>query len=154
LSRDRRGVSISVTHVLTLAITALLISGLLIGIGGYLSDFQQSTTREELSAIGERLAGEFVRAETLARLQYAEVELRTNHPQFVGGSVYTIQLGNSASVCGTTTPPCFVLDSSGTDVSVTVGVQSTVPVAPSSTAGGDVVIVYDGSAITIEGDEP
>jgi hypothetical protein len=151
LREDRRGVSVSVTHVLTIAITTVLIAGLLIGVGGYLDDFRESTTREELSAIGERLAGEFVRAETLATLQYAEVELRTNHPQQVSGRSYTVRLTDSAAACGATSPPCFVLASTAPDLTVIVGVESSVPVADSAVAGGDVVIAYDGTDLSIRG---
>jgi len=148
--RDHRGVSVSLTHVLTVAITTVLVTGLLIGVGGYINDFEQDTTREELSAVGERLAGEFVRAETLAQLKYSSVELRTKHPDRVGGKTYTIRLSNGASICDGS-PPCFRLASSGQNVAVVVPLASSVPVEPSSASGGNVLIVYDGGKISIEG---
>ena len=59
---DRRAVSVTITHVLTIGITTILISGLLIGTGTLLDSQKDRATYDEKSTIGDRLAGEITAA--------------------------------------------------------------------------------------------
>lgn len=147
-SRDR-GVSIAVSHALTIAITTLVISGLVIAAGGIVRDQREQSSRQELRTIGERLVTEIARVDTLAGSDArTTVSLRTDHPLDVAGSPYHVHLSTSTAQCSA--PPCLVLRASGTDVVITLDVVSDTPVADSTATGGRVVIVYDGSAIHLE----
>ncbi|WP_255170021.1 DUF7266 family protein [Natrononativus amylolyticus] len=89
---DDRAVSITVTHVITLGITAVLISGLMLGAGSLLESETERSAEGSLKTIGERLSGELSDADRLATEDDDKVTLRTSHPQRVASSTYTVEL--------------------------------------------------------------
>ncbi|RLM31390.1 hypothetical protein DVK01_21550, partial [Haloarcula sp. Atlit-120R] len=51
-----RGVSTALSYVLTLTITVVLVSGLMVAAGGFVSDEHARVTETELDVMGNRLA--------------------------------------------------------------------------------------------------
>jgi len=155
--RRDRGVSIAVTHVLTIGITTILISGLLIAAGGLLEAQQDRSAEQSLETIGERLSGELSSVERLAADDNeSTVELTVSHPSQVASERYTVTLYDNCDDAPTDAPliaggeTCLQLES---DSGTTVFVPVTVDVADgTSTSGGSILIVYDGEndEVTLE----
>lgn len=149
---DDRAVSTTVTYVLTVAITTVLMSGLIMAAGGVLDDRTEAATRNELAVVGERLANELVTADRLVVAgTEPTVRLRTTRPPRVAGSSYTVRLRTgSDSPCESR--QCLVLRAG--DVTVTVPFSTDTPVAPSSATGGPILVRYDSADGTLEVADP
>lgn len=96
IGSDERGVSITVTHVLTFAITSALITALLMSAGGLLNGQQKDAARRQLTDIGGTMSSE-IRA--VERLDDTTSTTRVNvavEPEFpstvAGGTAYTVAL--------------------------------------------------------------
>jgi hypothetical protein len=156
---DTRGAASQVVQVLTAGITALLISGLVLGAGTYLEGQQERATQEELNVVGERMATELSRVATLGEKPGTDsISLVVNHVQDIAGEQYLVELTTDSSVCsqqpGTTPPSCLQLRVPSNDVQVVVGLN--IPagdIDEETIVGGPVRVIYDGSAdeLTIEG---
>ncbi|MFC3957417.1 DUF7266 family protein [Halovivax cerinus] len=122
LERDERGVSIAVTHVLTVGITAILISGLLIAGSSLLETEQERSTESALETIGERLASEIAAVDQTTEPSDT-VRVNTSHPRTVSGSGYRVALADGSTCTGyplVDTEPCVILEADGEDVTVAV----------------------------------
>lgn len=98
LQSDDRAVSIAVTHILTIGITTILITGLLVAGSGLLEGEKSDATRSELRTIGNRLGAELSSAYYTAKeSDDATVTVRVSHPEFVAGDSYNIELRTSCS---------------------------------------------------------
>ena len=156
-----RAVSIAVTHVLTIAITTVLISGLLIAAGSMLEGQQDRSAEQSLETVGERIAGEIAGAEQAAG-DDGTVTITADHPSRVASERYTVTLHPSDpdeededNVCRgspllTGETACLELESTG---GVTVYVPA--PIGgldigeDRSASGGKIVITVDAD----EGDD-
>jgi len=156
---DDRGVSVAVTHVLTIGITTILIAGLLAGATGLLDSEQQRAGDRELRSIGETLATELVTvSETAQRRDADSTSLRTNQPGQVVGDAYGLRLEDDPATCASRSgyEACLVLTAPGPDVEVEVPVNlpGDVDVEETGVSGGNLVIEYERSGgsetITIE----
>ncbi len=157
LHEDERGVSIAITHVLTIAITTTLIAGLLVGAGTVLDGEKERSGTQALETIGERVAGEVASVDRLAGNESGDVTLYADHPREVSGSTYTIEvLGSDA--CSNEdliedVDACLRLTSHGGDVTAAVPIANETALDTDSTAsGGSIAIEYDGDEISIESD--
>jgi hypothetical protein len=112
MQRDDRAVSIAVTHILTIGITTILISGLLVAGSGLLESEKDSATRSELRTIGNRMVGEMISANQSAPDQTGEsIILEVNHPSQVAGNNYRVSIDDSCSgIPGHSSVPCLILD--------------------------------------------
>jgi hypothetical protein len=146
---DRRGASVALTHVLTLGITAILVSGLLVGMSGMVDDQRERAMRNSLETVGERLGTELSYVEEMSP-RATGITLRVEHPRSVAGRRYRIQLSGDAATCNGA-PPCLRLDADSPAVTVVVSLRLDVPVAESTIPGGDLRIVYDGTLDVREG---
>lgn len=144
---DRRGASIALTHVLTMGITAILVSGLLVGMSGMVDDQRERAIRNSLETVGERLATETSYVEEMSP-RSSGVTLRVEHPRTVAGRTYVVGLLTDPSQCDGA-PPCLWLHTDSPGVTIVVPVPLDVPVADATVPGGDLRIVYDGQ-LTIE----
>lgn len=156
---DDRGVSIALTHVLTIGITTILVAGLLLGASGLLEDRKTGAAQTELRTLGNRMAEDIANVDHEAAGASGEMVLQTNHPAQVSGSGYAVSLyGGTASECGTYSGngdvACLVLESPQANVQIIVPFRTTTPVTESSVSGGDFFIVYDGSTLSISGERP
>lgn len=136
LPLDRRAVTPAITHVLTIAFTSILVIALLVGAGGYLDNEERSSARQELNAIGNRLADEIDRVDNLAE-EGSRVSITTHHPEEITGGGYTVS-HEPASACGLTgdNRSCLVLESHETPATARVPVVNDTAVSVESTGDG------------------
>ncbi|WP_435143866.1 DUF7266 family protein [Halobaculum sp. P14] len=149
LRDDRRGVSVTVSHALTITITAVLMTGLVIAASGALAEQRHRAAESQLSTIGQRLAFELERAASLAATgESTTVTLLTDHTARVVGGSYRVTLTSDAAVC--VSPPCLAFRMDDPEVSLTVSVTPELPIQESTASGGRIRIVYDGT-LRLEG---
>ncbi|MCO8267657.1 DUF7266 family protein [Haloferax prahovense] len=150
-SRERsrstdRGVSTALGYVLTLSITVVLISGLLVAAGGFVSDERERVTETELDVVGNRLAAGIESVDRIgAAPGESRVEATVRLPPRVAGTTYTIEVVSGS-------PNELVLTSTDPEVTVRVPVKTETSLAASRADGGDVVISYDPSVGALEVD--
>jgi hypothetical protein len=139
---DDRAVSTTAGYVLTLGITAILVSGLLVAGGGVVEDRREVTTRDSLDVVGQRLASGLMTADRLATTSdTTTVSVSIDLPERIAGTEYTVSVDPATSR--------LVLDSSATGVSVSVAFTASTPVADTSVQGGDVSVVLDGGQLEV-----
>jgi hypothetical protein len=121
-----------------LAIVTLLVAGLLTGMGDLVQSQQERAVRSQLDTVGNRLAADIGTASRLVdRAGANQMRLRTEIPDTVGGSYYTVDVTNLDG-----TRYRLELRSSDPEVRTTVEVRSPMPVR-GSVSGGRLVIQYD-----------
>ncbi|SFR44428.1 DUF7266 family protein [Halogeometricum limi] len=139
-----RGVSTTLGYVLTLAITAILVSGLLVGTGQYVDDQRRQVSHEEMAVVGERIAGRTADVDRMVRAGegVGTVRVRAELPPTIAGQSYRIEVSEPT----VTTPRTheITLTTTAGD-SETVTVRTGVDIAEGSVSGGTVVIDYDPS---------
>ena len=158
-SRTDRAVSITVNYVIVLGITAVLISGLLVGAGGYVQEQRENVVHEELSVVAEQVAAGIDDADRLARAHERSVvtDSRTvrvgvDLPNRVAGESYRIEVRNAPVPAEQPARQELTLRSSSTRVSVTLSIATLVGVRNGSVDGGLVVVRFDtgGSTLVLE----
>ena len=116
--------STPLSHVLSVGITTILIVGLMTGASGFLEDQSERTARQELETIGNRLAGDLDRVDTLGR-EGDNVTLTSRHADKVAGSTYTVRLRNGTAVCDSVpTDTCLRLSATEYDHEAVVPVNN------------------------------
>ena len=158
IGRDERAVSIAVTHVLAIGITAVLMSGLLLGAGNMLDTQHEQSTESSLETIGERMASEIAGVDrTVGEDQdgVEDVSVETSHHRFAGESQYTVTLYEDCEEDHhplVETERCIVLASHGEDVDVAIPIVTENELDNRSVTGGPIVIEWDDEddVITIE----
>ena len=160
LPADRRAVSVTITHVLTIGITTILISGLLIGTGTLLDSQKDRATYSEKSTVGDRIASEITAVDQAAQRAEgdpdpATVTVQTEHPRRLSGGQYFVSLYDDPSECNTWGPEqCLKLESGQTEsVEVPLRVETELD-TPTTVQGGDIWIYYDGNDITLSQERP
>lgn len=156
-TRDSRAVSVTITHVLTIAITTILISGLLIGTGTLLDSQKDRATFDEKSTIGDRLATEITSvSQSAERHPDDEVVVRTEHPRRLSGGQYFVHLYDDPDECETWGhEQCLVLESGQTDSNVEVPFKlDGTDIDGTTVQGGDIWIHYDGDTVTLKEERP
>lgn len=139
--RDR-ATATTLSYVLTLGITALLISGLLVAAGGTVESQREDTTREAMEVVGQQLSARLMAADRLVAAGGSEVSVRATYPETVAGSTYSIAVRSGS-------PTTIELTATGTRVSVTVAAATRTPVGDTTVSGGDVEVVYDGGQLEV-----
>jgi hypothetical protein len=143
VTRDR-AVSITVNYVIALAITAVLISGLLIGAGGYVEDQREAVVREELRVVGEQLIAGIGDADRLSRVGDAgAVRVGIDLPERVAGETYLIEVTEVRPSGSNPSRHDLTLRSSRTDVSVTLTISTLVDLEETSVTGGWTAVRLD-----------
>ncbi|WP_226481783.1 DUF7266 family protein [Natrinema amylolyticum] len=144
--RADRGVSITVTHALTIAITTVLIAMLLMAGGTLLENEKENSARTSLETVGERLSDEISNTDRAAAGTNDKVTATADHPRTVAGSSYRVEL-LPASDCqdnvfldGST--DCLKLTATDTDPVVYVPVKIDAEISDDSNAvaGGTIEI--------------
>lgn len=96
MREDTRAVSIAVTHGLTIAITAVLISGLLIGAGDVLQRQEQRVAEEQFDEIGSDMVSQ---VNSLDRLNETgddvQVTVQPRYPEQVAGHTWNVEFAGS-----------------------------------------------------------
>lgn len=128
-----RGVSVALNYVLSLAITTLLISGLLFATGDVVGDRRESIVRGEMQIVGERVSAGLAMADRLARTGAMDVSVEVSAPPRVAGDPYSIELDAARRE--------VVLTTADGSVSVGVPVKNETALAASTANGGRVEVV-------------
>ena len=140
-----RAVSTTISYTLTLTIATLLVTGLVVAGGNFVSDRQTEVVREELSVIGQQVASDLAQADRLVRAADRSdptVTITRAYPERVAGGNYRISLD--------TTDDNIVLESTDPAVTVTVSIVTVTPYGDSSVDGGRVRVIYDDSSSQLE----
>jgi len=148
---DQRGVSVALTHVLTMGITAVLISGLIIAASGVVDTQQERAVQGELTTIGERLVTELTALDRVASSTNSTMTVETSHPEMVVNSRYQVQLISNSSACQTGS--CLVLDAQRAESSVIISIEEDINTINSTVSGGEIRLVHDGAEVQIEGEQ-
>lgn len=140
-----RGISVTVSYALSLAVATVLVSALMMTAGGLIENRQQEVYRNELQVVGNGVAADLMAVDRLASSGADDVELIVSTPRRVGGSSYEIDIrtdgGDATLVLETRTP----------EVIVTVPLQNTTVVESGTTNGGSLRIHYTaGGTIEVE----
>lgn len=146
-ARDSRGVSTALGYVLGLTISALLISVLLVGVGGFVESERERVVQTELDVVGQQLASDIATADRLVQgsepgTNSVSVRFESRLPRQIANSGYTVEIDPAASQ--------LVLRTDRPTVAVVVGVKTTTDLAESTTAGGRLVVEYDPATDTLE----
>ena len=140
---DDRGVSTTLGYTLTLAITAILMSGLLIAGGTLVDDQRERIAEDELSVTSEQLAGGLTDADQLAGTMSGGVlKVQVWLPERIAGGPYTIELENHPTAADQ--PANSTIHAEAQDVEATgeLSLRTSVPVANQTVVGGPLVITH------------
>lgn len=143
--RDR-AVSTTLSYSLTLAISTVLVVGLLTAGSAFVGDQQSHVVRSELEVIGQRVATDVATTDRLVALSSGSttVNVTSRLPATVSGVSYSIRVRASG---GNAT---LELGSPAVETDVEVPVANRTAIEPGSTAGGDVLIAYDDATDAME----
>lgn len=141
--RDR-AVSQTLGYVLTLAISTLLVTGLVVAGAGFVDDQRDRVIRQELEVIGQQVAAGVEQADRLVAASGSDpgtsVRVTRSIPDRVVGSTYTLEMRAGS-------PPSVRLTATAVDASVDVNLSVGTPVAAGSVAdGGEVAVRWDPTA--------
>lgn len=159
---DDRAVSIAVTHVLTIGITTILITGLLVGASGLLESEKQGATRDELRTIGNRMATEMSSAYySSGGSSGDQVVVRVSHPEYVAGNNYKVKIAESGDCSAPAVPDgtdaqCLILSTPTGNNEVVIPLDPEIVLTGSlpEVNGGSFYIVVDDSGLTLQNDAP
>lgn len=149
LARDRRGTSTALGYVLSLGISAVLITGLIVAGGGVMQDQREQSARTELAVVGQTIADDLASAARLADCDSCELSLRIDVPARVAGESYLVEV---VEVDEADPQYLYRLDlrTGRSDVQESVRVRTRLPVAETSVAGGSLLVEYDSGAGVME----
>lgn len=140
--RRDRGVSTALGYVLTLGITALLISGLLIGVTGVVDDRRTQTDRATMEIVGQRIAANLMSADRLAETDPEQLVVAVDLPNRLSQSGYTVEVNGSAEQ--------LTLRVDGGRASATVSFVTTTTVRDGTVRGGDLRIVLTTDELEVQ----
>lgn len=144
-----RGVSFTVSYVLTLAITVLLVSGVVLAVGEVVRDQRESAVRDQATVVGDDVAATVMAADRLVRNgNDSSVAIRVSLADELAGTPYVVELTVDPS-------PAVVVRTQSPSVTVRVPVQNRTALRGATVTGGDVrVTSLDGNeTLTVtEGD--
>lgn len=137
----RRAISTSLGYVLTLAIATLLVTGLLIAGGDFVSSERERVIRSELQVVGEQIATSIGGVDSLAIAGSGSTSVRFEHdlPDDVTGSTYQVHLVGGDD-------PHLRLNATHPTVSVEVSLTNRTDLGTSRAGGGTIAVVYDDSS--------
>ena len=141
--RDR-GVSTTLGYVLTLTITVVLVSGLMVAVGSFVTGQNERVTESELEVTGQRLATDLEAADDLVEAAGSDpvVVVRSRLPETVAGRPYRVAINESGN-------DRLVLWTENPDVSVTVRAVTDYPLANATLGGGPVRVAFDAGELEV-----
>lgn len=135
---DYRGVSTVVGYTITLAVTTLLISGLLIGTGGFVETQRDRAVRSELGVIGQQIAADAQTADRIVQRGNEDFTIERDLPDRVTGRGYTVEI-----VVDNPQDTYIELRVQNPDVVVQVDMTLQNDIDDTSFSGGELVVTYD-----------
>lgn len=149
--RDDRGVSFTVSYVLTIAIAVLLVGGIILTAGQTVKTQRESAIRDAATVTGDETAAAVMAVDRLVRASNETNETNVTTalalPETLADQPYTVSLNAS----GGEGIVVVEADSPGVVVRTPLAVET--PVRNATVAGGDVRVVYRRSTgkLTLEG---
>lgn len=142
----QRGQSTSLDYTLSLAVAALVVTGLFAAAGDFVSEQRERVVRTELGVVGQQLASEVVAADRLVRAgdETRHLAVNATMPRRVAGTGYTV------TVAGAGGTHWLNLTTEDPPVSVSVRVETETDVATGSVDGGKIDVVYDPATDRLE----
>jgi hypothetical protein len=126
-------------------VASLVITGLLVAAGDFVTHQREEVVRTELGVVGEQLAGEVAAADRLVRASDTEsLSLNASLPETVAGASYTVAVDDTA------TGEWLNLTSQDPDITVSVRLETETPLDPDTVGGGRIRVVYDPVAEHLE----
>lgn len=128
-----------------LAITTLLITGLLIGVGGFIEDQRTRAIESELRVVGQQIAADVQAADRYVQANSTAFTIRRDVPNDVVGTSYTVSVvvdsPRETYLRLTTNDPNVVVE---VDMALENGIEET------SFTGGSVAVTYDDGTDKLE----
>jgi hypothetical protein len=146
MSRER-GVSTVVGYTLTLGITTLLISGLLIGAGGFIQDQRERAIRSELEVVGQQIAADIETGDRFVGAGETDFTISRAIPNNAVGIDYRVEV-----VSDSQWETYLRLSTENPDVTVEVDMVVVSDLRDSTVTGGPIVVTYDSGAIEVRSD--
>jgi hypothetical protein len=149
LCRDERGVSVTVSYILGLSIAFLLVIGLFITAGDFVTDQRETSIRTEMEVLGEQIANDITLADRMNRTTRGDssVTVRRSLPSRVSGTSYTIIVegGND---------PHLRLVSQDPEISVQAEFANQTDVEMTRVNGGSIQVnLTEGGTLELEGSD-
>ncbi|WP_246987819.1 DUF7266 family protein [Halorientalis marina] len=145
-----RGQAVTLNYTIGIAIATVLVTGLLIAGGGFVSNQQEQASRSELRVIGQQVAASMEATDRLANTTEPgdTVNFSRDLPPNVAGSTYEIELVERAD-------PHLRLTTNNPELNVTVEFSNRTAVTGNTVDGGKVVFTYrDDGTVTIQEGDP
>lgn len=138
---DERGVSSTLSYVMSLAIAAILVTGLLLAGGTFVDDRRDEVVRNELHVIGQQVSADVERTDRLVRAGEGSTEaaIIREFPDSVAGVNYRLEVRTGST-------DQIALIAPRRNLEVTVSVETKTPLAESTAQGGAIEAAYDGSS--------
>ncbi len=135
-----RGVSSTLSYVLSLAIATLLITGLITASTGFVTTQREVVVREELEVIGQHLASNVEQADRMANASEGSATVYVNQtfPDAAARSQYDVRLSESRDQ--------LVLNSTSPERTVRINISTTAELRESTADGGTITVRYDDSS--------
>jgi type II secretory pathway pseudopilin PulG len=140
--RDQsRGISPAITHVLTVSISAMLITALLLSASGLFREQRERVARQQLNDIGGQLSSQLDRVDRLSQSgTNVSATMRTNYPSSVAGRPYTMWLTSQGDT------GLLYLNASSLGVQVRIAVANQTRIEPQRVTGEDIRVITEHSA--------
>ena len=142
-----RGQSTALEYTLALALASLVITGLFLAAGDFVTNQREDVVRTELGVVGEQLADELVAADRLVQAGNTTntLSVDVSMPATVAGADYVVEIGDTGS------SQWLNLTSSDPEVAVTVRLETETDVETGRVQGGRVSIVYESGKLAVRG---
>lgn len=96
MMRDERGVSIAITHALTLGITAVLLTSLLLSAGSLLTEQEERAGQQQFEEVGGDLVSHINSLDELNETgTQTNVSLETKYPRLVAGEQWSVEFSGN-----------------------------------------------------------
>ena len=138
-----RGSSIPLSYVLTLAITAILLSSLVSAAGSLVDERRDSVAREELRVVGEHVTARLMAADRLAATDPSSLAVRGRFPSRIAGRPYRVTVDTGGA------RPVVHLRVDSPNVVVEVPFVTRTPVVETTVVGGDLEVVLAGGSLEV-----
>ncbi|ELY57271.1 hypothetical protein C491_10814 [Natronococcus amylolyticus DSM 10524] len=147
-----RGVTMAVTHVLALGISAALLAVLLAGAGAVLEAETERAAERSLETVGQELAGEIEAADRVAAGEGAETVTRVDAPRTIARTGYVVE-AQSDCPGAVSDANCLRLSAHAVDATVHVQVSTAADLEPNTVPGGSIEIGIEDGRVALEGND-
>lgn len=148
VGNEDRAVSTVLGYILALSISAILISGVLLGATTYIDSQQDRVAREQAEAVGSKIVDRIASTDRLATVSNhdGEVLTRVTLPRQIARSTYAIHVVNKTAPAGAGDQPFRYRIAVRVEETVTnTTVRTHHPMKTNTVGGGKLVVAYNNS---------